>query len=64
MTHIHIHNGNDGVKCFLSIILVCFPQSTAAPWEMPSKTRQGTADIFVGVDLEFRSKASLQACTP
>lgn len=42
----------------------------SAPWDMPSKTRQGTvpavpeADIFACVDLEFRSKASLQVCTP
>lgn len=44
----HIHNGSDGVKCFSSIILVCFPQSRTLPWDMPmSKTSRGQHPLFL-----------------
>lgn len=53
------------------IMLVCIPQSPAAHWDIPSKKKQGTtpaappeADTFVHIDVEFKFKASLQACAP
>lgn len=43
----YVNNGGDGVKCFSSIILVCFPQSRAAPWDMPQRGSRGQHPLLL-----------------